>query len=65
MPQEGTKHMLRKVARRFGVVRELFSFLWKEKLWWMIPMVVVLPLVGILILFAHASAVAPWIYTLF
>jgi hypothetical protein len=57
--------MLRKVARRFGVVRELFSFLWKEKLWWMIPMVVVLLLVGILILFAHASAVAPWIYTLF
>lgn len=57
--------MLRKFFRRAGIAGELFAFLWKEKLWWMIPMVLVLLFVGILILFAHASAIAPWIYTLF
>lgn len=50
---------------RFGVLGELFSFLWERKLWWMIPMVATLVLVGVLLVFAQGSAVAPFIYTLF
>jgi len=48
-----------------GIVRELFSFLWKRKLWWLIPMFVVIVLFGILLIFAQGSPVAPFIYTLF
>jgi hypothetical protein len=38
---------------------------WKRKLWWMIPMVVVLLAFGLLLILAQSSAIAPFIYTLF
>ncbi|MBI3311917.1 MAG: hypothetical protein HYZ88_00095 [Candidatus Omnitrophica bacterium] len=50
---------------RFAVARALLRFLWKERLWWMIPMVVVLLLFGVLLILAQQSVVAPFIYTLF
>lgn len=51
--------------RRGSTIQELLRFLWTEKLWWLVPMVVVLLLVGGLLVFAQSSAVAPFIYTLF
>jgi hypothetical protein len=48
-----------------GVVGEILNFLWKRKLWWLIPMVAVLLLFGLLVIFASASGVGPFIYTLF
>jgi hypothetical protein len=53
------------VSARMGIVGELFSFLWQRKLWWLIPMIVVIVLFGVLLIFAQGSAVAPFIYTLF
>ncbi len=53
------------VATRMGIVGELFVFLWQRKLWWLIPMIVVIVLFGVLLVFAQGSAVAPFIYTLF
>jgi hypothetical protein len=50
---------------RVGILAEFVEFLWERKLWWMIPMVVVLTLFGMLLVFAQGSAVAPFIYTLF
>jgi hypothetical protein len=50
---------------RIGILGELLVFLWKRKLWWMIPMIVVLILFALLLVFAQGSAVAPFIYTLF
>ena len=48
-----------------GIVGELFGFLWKQKLWWMIPMLIVLLLFGLLLIFAQSTPLAPFIYTLF
>ena len=55
----------RGAVNRPGTMGELLVFLWQQKLWWMIPMVVVLLLLGILLIFAQSSAIAPFIYTLF
>lgn len=55
----------KQVTTRFSIVRELFHFMWQEKLWWMIPFAVLLLIIGVLILFAHSSPVAPFLYTLF
>ena len=44
---------------------ELWNFLKVRKKFWLLPMVLVLGLVGILIVFAQGSVVAPFIYTLF
>ena len=57
--------MLRKFFLKSGIVKELLQYLWKERLWWMIPMMVVLILLGILMYMAKSSPVAPFIYTLF
>lgn len=53
------------IRKRARIIAELFRFLWERKLWWMIPIVVVLLLFGLLIFFTQSSAVAPFIYTLF
>ena len=50
---------------RLGIMGELLTFLWKRKLWWLIPMVMVLLLFGLLLIFAQTSSIAPFIYTLF
>lgn len=50
---------------RVSILGELLAFLWKRKLWWTIPMVVVLVLFALLLVFTQGSAVAPFIYTLF
>ncbi len=49
---------------RLNILRTLFRFLWEERLWWMIPLVAVLLLVGGLLIVAQHSALAPFIYTL-
>ena len=50
---------------RLGILGELLRFLWEQKLWWLIPMIVMLGLLAMLLVFAQGSAVAPFIYTLF
>lgn len=57
--------MFRSLFLRASIIRELFVFLWKEKIWWLIPLMVILILLAILMIFAHSSPVAPFIYTLF
>ena len=61
----GMPKAIRGAARRVGIMGELLHFLWARKLWWMTPMVVILLLLGIVIIFAQSSAIAPFIYTLF
>ena len=56
---------LRGLVGRFGIASELLQFFWERKLWWLLPMIVLLVMFGFLILFAQTSAIAPFIYTLF
>ena len=51
-------------SSRIATIRQLFRFLWKERLWWMIPLIVMLLFFGLLIAVAQQSALAPFIYTL-
>jgi Family of unknown function (DUF5989) len=53
------------VATGLGTAGELLGFLWERKLWWMIPFVVTLLVVGALLLVGSTTGVAPFIYTLF
>jgi hypothetical protein len=48
-----------------GILKELWEFLRVRKKWWLLPMILVLLLMGLLIVFAGGSAIAPFIYTLF
>ena len=53
------------IQTKMSIIAELFSFLWARRLWWMIPMVAVLLLLGVLMLLTQSSAIAPFIYPLF
>lgn len=59
------KNFLRSMSLNAGIVGQIVTFLWQRKLWWLIPMIVVLLVFGLLIIFASASGVGPFIYTLF
>jgi hypothetical protein len=56
---------MRNLLMKLSIAGELLGFLWAARLWWMIPMVVTLLLLGGVIVFAQSSAIAPFIYTLF
>ncbi|MGQ0569402.1 MAG: DUF5989 family protein [Armatimonadota bacterium] len=48
-----------------GTLGELFQFLLERKLWWMIPMVVLLLVFSALIILGSTAGIGPFIYTLF
>jgi hypothetical protein len=48
-----------------GLGRELWMFLKVRKKWWLLPLLLVLLLVGVLLVFAQTSVLAPFIYTVF
>lgn len=50
---------------RMGVLGELLAFLWKRKLYWMLPMVITLLVFALLIMLGGSSPLSPFIYTLF
>ncbi len=47
------------------VLREFVQFLHQERRYWLAPIAIVLILLGLVLVFAQTSAVAPFIYALF
>jgi hypothetical protein len=47
------------------MLKELWAFLRLRKKYWLWPIFVMMALLGVLIVLAQGSAVAPFIYTLF
>jgi len=45
--------------------RELWAYMKVRKKWWLAPILIVLFLVGLLLVLAQGSALAPFIYTIF
>jgi len=57
--------VIRDVGNKFNIAGELLVFLWQRKMWWMIPMVLVLLFFGLIIVVGSSTGVGPFIYTLF
>lgn len=49
----------------FDLLKDLWAFMRERKKFWLAPIILVMVLLGMLIVFAQGSAVAPFIYTLF
>ena len=56
---------MRDFFARMGIIGELMQFLWMRKLYWLIPMMVLLGVIVILIILSSTTGAAPFIYTLF
>ena len=52
-------------GRKIGQVKELFIFLWQNRLWWLVPIVASLILLSFFIWITQSSNVLPFIYALF
>lgn len=50
---------------RFALLAEFWYFIRHRKQWWLLPVVVALLAIGVLIVVAESSALAPFIYPLF
>lgn len=50
---------------RMGVLGELLAFLWKRKLYWLIPMMITLMLFAVIIILGSTGPAGSFIYTLF
>ena len=50
---------------RLSILREFWSFLKVRKKWWLMPIVFFLLLLGLVLVTAKGSALAPFIYSLF
>jgi uncharacterized protein DUF5989 len=48
-----------------GIAQELWNFLRVRKKWWLLPIILVLLGVGVLLVIAQGSVLAPFIYTVF
>lgn len=48
-----------------SLLGELVPFLLQNKKWWLAPIMLLLVLVGLVVVFAASSPIAPFIYTLF
>ena len=46
-------------------IREFWLFIKTRKLYWMMPLILILLLLGSLLLFSAGSALAPFIYSIF
>ena len=56
---------MKDMKQRLGIAGDLLTFLWQARLWWMMPIVIVLLLLGLIIGFGSTTGVGPFIYTLF
>lgn len=56
---------MRDMLARMGILGELLGFLWRRKLYWLIPMIITLIVFAILIILGSNPATSPFIYTLF
>lgn len=48
-----------------SLASELWAFMKVRKKFWLLPIIVVMVVVGMLLVFAQGSALAPFIYTIF
>ncbi len=49
---------------KLSIVRELWLFLKVRKKWWLLPIIPFIVVLGIVLIFAQTSPLAPFIYTL-
>ncbi len=44
---------IRRLTLRLGMLGQFFRYLWKERMWRLIPMVITLDIVGVLVVFSR------------
>ena len=59
------KSFLKSIQIGAKTVGRLLRYLWNNKLWWLIPMIVLFVVLFTIIIFAQSSPLGPFIYVIF
>ncbi|MBI5708802.1 MAG: hypothetical protein HZC42_00610 [Candidatus Eisenbacteria bacterium] len=59
------RRFFRNLFARLGIASGLLGYFWRRKIWWMVPLVLVILVLGVIVIFGQSSAVSSFIYTLF
>ncbi len=55
----------KKLFNNMSLLKELWMFLRARKKFWLLPIILIMLLLGLLLVVAQGSAIAPFIYTIF
>jgi len=50
---------------KLSIIKEIWAFMRIRKKWWLLPIFVMIIFLGLVLVFAQGSALAPFIYTVF
>ncbi len=50
---------------KLSIFSELWHFMRIRKKWWLLPIIMIIVLLGLILIFAQTSPLAPFIYTVF
>ena len=50
---------------KLSIFTELWHFMRMRKKWWLLPIILIIVLLGLILIFAQTSPLAPFIYTVF
>lgn len=50
---------------KLSIFTELWAFMRIRKKWWLLPLIIMIALLGLVLIFAQGSPLAPFIYTVF
>jgi hypothetical protein len=50
---------------KLSIFSEIWRFMYMRKKWWLMPLIILVVLLGLVLVFAQGSPLAPLIYTVF
>ncbi|MBU0766750.1 hypothetical protein KKF55_03125 [Patescibacteria group bacterium] len=50
---------------KLSIFSDLWTFMRIRKMWWLMPIIMMIVLLGLILVFAQGSPLAPFIYTVF
>lgn len=56
---------MRDFVSRIGILGELLQFMWRRKLYWLLPMILTLLVFAVFVLMSSAGGVMPFLYSIF
>ena len=56
---------MRDLIARLGIWGELIQFLWRRKLYWLVPMIILIGIFALLLILGSNPVTAPFLYPLF
>lgn len=54
--------MFDRVLSKLRTIKALFSFLWAQKAWWLLPIVILTIVLGTLIALSNTAGIATFVY---